>query len=125
MSEANPIESIVPTNVHLRKTEALEITWSDGKRSVYPLKFLRRNCPCAGCQGERDLLGRQLLPVLKTVHEGPIVAEGGELVGNYALRIQWSDGHSSGIYSFRYLRALAGEMPGSCLTGVKDKEGGG
>lgn len=96
-----------PVDLHLKKTEALEVVWADGHRSVFPLRFLRRNCPCAGCQGERDLLGRQLLPVIRTTHDGPIAATGGELVGNYALRIHWSDGHASGIYSFRYLRALA------------------
>ena len=106
MSQDAPI-NLQPTNLHLKKTESLEITWPDGTHVVFPLRFLRKHCPCAGCKGERDLLGRQLLPVLKTVHDGPITATGGEIVGNYALRIDWSDGHSTGIYSWKFLRELA------------------
>ncbi len=95
-----------PVRLHLKKSEALEITWADGHESTLPLRMLRRMCPCAGCQGERDLLGRQLLPVVKTSFDGPITALGAELVGNYALRIEWADHHQSGIYSFEYLRSL-------------------
>ncbi len=95
-----------PVRLHLKKSEALEITWADGHESILPLRMLRRMCPCAGCQGERDLLGRQLLPVVKTSFDGPITALGAELVGNYALRIEWADHHQSGIYSFEYLRSL-------------------
>ena len=96
-----------PTGMHLKKTEALEITWGDGVRSVLPLQMLRKNCPCAGCQGERDLLGRTMMPIVQTTYDGPITAVDAELVGNYALRIDWVDGHSSGIYTFRFLRELA------------------
>ena len=99
-----------PSSMHLKKTEALEISWPDGISAVLPLRYLRKHCPCAGCQGERDLLGRTLLPVIRTTHDGPITALAAQLVGNYALRIDWSDQHSSGIYSFRYLRQLAEEF---------------
>ena len=96
-----------PRAVHLRKTEALDITWDDGKVSSFPLQYLRKHCPCAGCKGEKDLLGRTLLPILKTSYDGPITATGGEPVGNYAIRITFSDGHDKGIYTFKYLRELA------------------
>lgn len=77
----------------------LEITWADGDKSLYPHEVLRGFCPCAGCQG----------------HSGSIsFIAGGNLelvelsqVGNYALGLKWADGHDSGIYSFKYLRALA------------------
>ena len=105
------ITRITPTNIHLKKTEALEIAWADGRHAVYPLLFLRKNCPCAGCKGERDLLGRQLLPIVQSVATGPITATDGQLVGNYALRITFSDGHDTGIFSFRYLRELAEKLP--------------
>ncbi len=106
-------DRITPTHLHLHKSSdspgqpgGLEITWADGRQARLPLRYLRQHCPCAGCQGERDLLGRQLLPIVKTAHDGPIAATGAELVGNYAPRIDWSDGHNTGIYSFRYLREL-------------------
>jgi DUF971 family protein len=40
----------------------------------------------------------------------PLKPERAELVGRYALQIFWNDGHSTGIYSFDYLRSLC-----SCL----------
>jgi len=97
-----------PTALHLKKTEALLITWGDGVQSHLALRMLRKYCPCAGCQGERDILGRTLMPIVKTTYDGPITATGAELVGNYALRIDWADGHSAGIYTFAYLRQLGG-----------------
>jgi DUF971 family protein len=97
-----------PVNIHLKRSEALLVTWADGHSSTLPLRMLRKYCPCAGCQGERDLLGRTRLPIVQTAYDGPITATTAELVGNYALRIDWADGHSSGIYSFTYLRELDG-----------------
>ncbi len=100
-----------PVAIKLKKSESLAIAWSDGRESLYPLRQLRRLCPCAGCQGERDLLGRQLLPVISTTYDGPITALNAELVGNYAIRIVWSDSHSAGIYSFQYLRQIDNDQP--------------
>src|SRR4051812_18158178 len=111
-----------PLNLHLKKTEALTITWSDGRQSVFPLRFLRKHCPCAGCKGERDLLGRTLMPIVKTTYDGPITANGGELVGNYAIRIDWSDGHSSGIFSWAFLRELDG-LNHSSAAGSSEEKG--
>ncbi|HVX86288.1 MAG TPA: DUF971 domain-containing protein [Phycisphaerae bacterium] len=99
-----------PTDIHLRKAESLDITWDDGAATSLPLRFLRKNCPCAGCQGERDILGRTHLPIVKTSYDGPITALSAELVGNYALRIAWSDRHAAGIYTFVYLRQLADRL---------------
>ena len=111
MSELS-LEAITPVELHLRKTEALDVTWGDGHRSSLPVQYLRKHCPCAGCKGEKDLLGRQLMPILKTSYDGPIAAISGELVGNYAIRIAWADGHDTGIYTFRYLRQLDAELAG-------------
>jgi DUF971 family protein len=99
-------DAITPVNLHLKKSEALLITWADGHQSHLPLRMLRKFCPCAGCQGERDILGRTRMPVVTTTYDGPITATGAELVGNYGLRIEWADGHSAGIYTFLYLREL-------------------
>jgi len=95
-----------PITLHLRKAEALEITWADQHHTVLPLRFLRKMCPCAGCQGERDLLGRTRLPLVRTTYDGPITATRAELVGNYAVRLVFSDGHDSGLYTFKYLIKL-------------------
>src|ERR1700744_2812933 len=99
-------DQTTPANLHLKKTEALEITWADNHHSVLPLRFLRKHCPCARRRGERDLLGRTMLPIVQRTYDGPITAKRAELVGNYAMRIDFSDGHSTGIYTFEFLREL-------------------
>jgi DUF971 family protein len=116
-------ESIVPISMHLKKTEALLITWSDGRESRFPLQLLRKYCPCAGCQGERDILGRTRLPIVRTTYDGPITANGADLVGNYALRIEFSDGHNAGIYTFVYLRELDALIGGGETPGTNAQEG--
>jgi DUF971 family protein len=83
-----------------RGAKTTEIDWGDGHKGIYPHTILRGYCPCAGCQG----------------HSGTISfveATGAQLelddiqpVGNYALQLTWFDGHGSGLYSYKYLRAL-------------------
>jgi len=88
--------------------DELAIKWEDGQESYLSLASLRRSCPCAGCKGEMDILGN----VYKNP-DRPLAANAFELVrmgrvGGYAVQPVWADGHDSGIYSFEYLRRLAG-----------------
>lgn len=81
------------------------LVWSDGVESYYPLEKLRRACPCAACGGEPDVMGHIQRP---HVNYGPQSFElrSFRFVGGYALQPTWNDGHDSGLYAFRYLRAL-------------------
>lgn len=89
--------------------DEVAIKWEDGSESFFPLEKLRRSCPCAGCKGEVDITGK--------LHKGPELPLTGlsfqlrhlNRVGTYALQPVWGDGHASGIYSFDYLRAVAGQ----------------
>lgn len=100
-------EQCRPVGLDLKLDEqVLTVTWADGATSVFPAMFLRRHCPCAGCRTEREKRSESLLPILKSDPSGEIRAAGGHLVGNYALQIEWSDGHNTGIYDFRLLRTL-------------------
>jgi DUF971 family protein len=83
----------------------LAVAWSDGKESYIGLEKLRRACPCATCGGEPDVLGKVQRPL---VSYGPpsFVLRGFRLVGGYALQPTWNDGHDTGLYTFRQLRAL-------------------
>ncbi len=95
----------------LKRDEKLTIAWQDGVVSVYPLVLLRKMCPCAGCKGAREAeltRPKTSLSVLPETFSGgnPTVVDA-QLVGNYALRITWSDQHDTGIYSFQYLREIA------------------
>lgn len=75
--------------------------WPDGHETVYGARELRLSCRCAGCIEE--MTGQPLLDPKKVPEN--VRAKGMELVGQYAVSIEWSDGHSSGIYNFRDLRA--------------------
>jgi ATP-binding protein involved in chromosome partitioning len=83
----------------LRST--ITIKWADGHETKFKSRDLRLACRCALCVEETS--GRPLLEPT-TVPEN-VRAKGIELVGQYAISIDWSDGHSSGIYNFRDLRA--------------------
>jgi DUF971 family protein len=89
----------------------LAVKWDDGGEDFIPLEKLRRCCPCAECKGEVDILGN----VYKNP-EAALTPKAFELVrltgvGGYAVQPVWADGHSTGIYSFDYLKRVAGEKP--------------
>lgn len=86
--------------------EHLAINWNDGAESIFPLEQLRRACPCAACGGEPDVLGRVNRPP-GTYTGSSFKLEGFGPVGGYALQFRWADKHSTGIYSFAYLRKLS------------------
>jgi len=86
--------------------QELAIQWRNGGETFLSLERLRRACPCAACGGEPDVLGRiDRLPVSYSPESFRL--EGFAPVGGYALQFRWGDGHSTGIYSFAYLRRLA------------------
>ena len=77
-----------------------EIDWADGHKGVYPHAVLRGYCPCATCQGHSgEILFHETADTQQELDDL-------EPVGGYALALKWFDGHASGIYSFRFLRAL-------------------
>jgi DUF971 family protein len=93
-----------PTNVQQIGNE-LAIQWNDGTESYLDLQFLRRACPCAACGGEPDVLGNVMRPDV-SYSENSFELAGFQVVGGYALQPRWGDGHSTGLYSFAYLRRL-------------------
>jgi DUF971 family protein len=84
----------------------LALAWNDETESYFALEFLRRACPCAACGGEPDVIGNVSRPRVNYT-EKSFQLIGFDRVGGYALQPHWADGHSSGIYSFTYLRRLA------------------
>lgn len=95
------------------------MTWSDGARSFFPVDYLRKMSPSAETRQLREEMERNPLTVLptSTMSSGPLTAEDAELVGNYAIRIRFSDGHDTGIYSWTYLRTIdRGEAPPDEVT---------
>jgi DUF971 family protein len=102
-----------PTDVkvHVKTGAGVDITWADGHSSHFDFPYLRDQCPCATCNDERGkkeaaesfkLPASPLLPMYKPKPR----ANSAMQVGNYAIQIAFNDGHSTGIYSYDYLRTL-------------------
>ena len=103
---SKPSEIMQPLDVEVIGEE-LAIRWPDASESYLLLERLRRACPCAGCQGERDVMGH-----LHRDPDIPLTAKSFKLVrldrvGSYAVQPVCADGHATGLYSFDYLRRIA------------------
>ncbi len=89
----------------------LQTTWSDGHVGAHALRELRAQCPCAHCVDEWT--GKRRIRIEDVAAQVSIT--GAEPVGRYATRFTWSDGHSTGLYTFARLRATC-ECP-ACAAG--------
>jgi ATP-binding protein involved in chromosome partitioning len=92
----------------------VRFVWDDGSEDLWGARELRLRCSCANCQSEAT--GERLLDP-KTVRPdvSPRVISS---IGNYAIGIDWNDGHNSGIYSFDYLRSLGEHAAGKMVENV-------
>ena len=85
----------------------IAIIWADGAESYYQMEILRKLSPSAENVGERDLLGN-LIGGGGGPKEFPgVTVAGWEFVGGYAVQFRFSDGHNTGIYSYKYLQEIA------------------
>ena len=100
-----------PEHIAISKSKGIHIDWKDGHQSQYTLAYLRDECPCASCTGAHGTEPQKsnysapaggpfqmYKPTLKMLNVEP--------VGHYAIRIDWNDGHNTGIYSFDHLRKI-------------------
>ena len=104
-----------PRALHLDRQRGLHVTFHDGTVAFLSLTLLRRMSPSADARTEREAMAKNPLHVLspRQAAGGPLTATTAELVGNYAVRIRFSDGHDTGLYAWKLLRELAAEAPES------------
>jgi len=92
--------------IHVSTGAGMDIAWADGHQSHYDFAYLRDHCPCALCNEEHGHgpapAAANPLPLYKP-RSG---ARAASAVGHYAVQFDFSDGHSTGIYSFEYLRQI-------------------
>ena len=81
------------------------LSWPDGREDFLPMDYLRARSPSAETAGEPDIFGNIRGGDPRTEFPG-VVVTGYEMVGRYAIRFIFSDGHDSGLYTFEYLRGL-------------------
>ena len=99
-----------PTNIRAHQAEQiLEVSWPDGEVHRLPYRFLRAECPCASCRDEWS--GERIIQI-EHVRED-VKLEGIEAVGSYAIQPSWSDGHSTGIFTWELLRETGLNLPKS------------
>jgi DUF971 family protein len=99
-------ESYYPAEIQRNDQGTMRISWDDGHESRYAYPALRRACPCATCREQRAQQQLNPFQVITTVTSHEVEPVQLSTVGNYALNIEWSDGHRTGIYPWDMLRAL-------------------
>lgn len=93
-----------PDSIDVTPEGEIRILWPGAPEVGIPALRLRDACPCAECIEEGT--GRKVLdPTTIPADIRPLAVEA---VGNYAIRIQWSDGHDHGIYTWQTLREVSG-----------------
>ena len=99
--------------IHVSAGAGVDITWADNHTSHYDFSYLREECPCATCNEKRDQeqqhpgsksapISSPVLPMFKP----KIRAQSATQVGNYAVQINFNDGHNTGIFSYEHLRTI-------------------
>ena len=97
--------------IHVTSGTGVDIIWADDHVSHYDFGYLRDLCPCATCNEERVKksafaaaggTSAAVLPMFKP----KVRAQSATSIGNYAIQIIFSDGHSTGIYSYDHLRSI-------------------
>jgi DUF971 family protein len=98
-----------PEHIAISKSKGVEIDWEDGHHSSYGVEYLRTECPCATCTGAHGQEPQKYQPPEPSpfqMYTPKLKMLSVEPVGNYAIRIHWSDGHATGIYSYDHLRKV-------------------
>ncbi len=109
----DPRKKPTSIKIHVSSGTGVDITWADGHASHYEFAYLREECPCATCNDEREkkqLLGAAapafpsspVLPMFKPKPRARTATQ----VGSYAIQLSFTDGHSTGIYSYDYFRII-------------------
>jgi DUF971 family protein len=99
--------------IHVSSGAGVDIGWADGHASHFDFVYLRDHCPCATCNDERvkkdsmaesspGFASSPALPMFKPKPK----AQSAQAVGQYAIQISFTDGHSTGIYSYDLLRSI-------------------
>ena len=105
-----------PREIRRLEGKGLQITWSNGHVQSLQSEVLRKLCPCAGCREKRGDLShdkplspapkKSMLTVIDSSIEQELNLKSVWQVGQYAIGLEWGDGHNTGIYTFDYLAGI-------------------
>ena len=110
----DPRKKPADVKVHVKTGTGVDITWADVHASHYDFAYLREECPCATCndeRGKKEAFAATAAPGIASFPALPMFkpkprAQAASVVGNYAVSISFTDGHSTGIYSYDHLRTI-------------------
>ncbi|MGE5402059.1 MAG: DUF971 domain-containing protein [Ignavibacteriales bacterium] len=95
---------MAPVQIKIKDKKFLFIRWGDTSESSIRLANLRRVCPCAVCNAERDRQGNDYIPLY---NDDEVTIMNVKIVGYYGINVQWKDGHNLGIYDYEGLKRLS------------------
>ncbi len=99
-----------PIRIDIQKQKGLALQWSDGRTTFYSVVYLRKMSPSADMRHLRQEITKNPLTVLPSAlmqrSTQELTISDAQLAGHYALKIEFSDGHTTGIYSWDYLREI-------------------
>lgn len=95
---------MVPLRIKISDKRKLIISWNNDSEDIVLLKDLRKFCPCATCLAEREQQSKMFIPLYS---ENQVTLRNIKPVGNYAVHLEWNDGHNTGIYEFNFLKKFA------------------
>jgi DUF971 family protein len=98
---------MTPSKIKVKDKKILHILWDDKSESAIPLSELRKRCPCANCQADRQKQAASYIPLYSSVQ---LTLKDIKIVGAYALQLYWQDGHNTGIYIYDFLKQLGDEQ---------------
>jgi DUF971 family protein len=110
----DPRKKASDVKIHVKTGAGVDIVWADGHASHYDFAYLRDECPCATCndeRGKKEAFAATAAPGSPAFAALPMFkpkprAQAATVVGNYAVQISFTDGHSTGIYSYDHLRTI-------------------
>lgn len=99
-----------PKHIDIKRDKGVTIEWADGSTSYYSVKYLRRLSPSAEQRKLLDEMKENPLMVLPanlvSKSDEPLTIADAQFVGRYAIKLIFSDGHDTGIFSWEYLREI-------------------
>ena len=111
LSPRGPIATAIDAD---RSSRLLQVSFNDGSRYQLPFEYLRVHSPSAEVQGHGN-------PKL-VAHKKEVGISTIEAVGNYAVKLAFSDGHDTGLYSWEYLHELGEKQESSWKSYLKRLE---
>ena len=94
-----------PKSIEQISEQVIAIKWDNEKESILFAENVRKNCPCAPCKEKKEQKASGPFKILKS-NPSTVWFNSWEYVGNYAVRFGFSDNHTTGIYTYEYLKEI-------------------